>query len=131
MEFFPDAQALRVCTDLYEISFEKHMNIVKERLEHLREAESVVVTDSDIMGGVPVFKGSRVPIDIVIASLDEGIPFEVLKEDYGFLTPELVEDARIYAKTHPRRGRPKVISVPKPTKGHVVRRVITSTKVGQ
>jgi uncharacterized protein (DUF433 family) len=122
MEFFPDAQALRVSTDLYEISFEKHMNIVKERLEHLREAESVVITDPDIMGGVPVFKGSRVPI---------GIPFEVLKEDYGFLTPELVEDARIYAKTHPRRGRPKVISVPKPTTGHVVRRVITSTKAGQ
>ncbi|MEB0219863.1 DUF433 domain-containing protein [Pseudomonas sp. 10B1] len=131
MELFPDAQALRVSTDLFEISFEKHMNFVRERLEHLREAESVVVTDPDIMGGVPVFKGSRVPIDIVIASIDEGTSFEALKEDYGFLTIELIEDARIYVKTHPRRGRPKIYSVPKPAEGKAVRRVIASTKIGK
>jgi uncharacterized protein (DUF433 family) len=59
------------------------------------------------MGGAPVFAGTRVPIDVVLGSLDRGIPFERLRGAYPFLDPNLLRAARIYAKVHPRRGRPR------------------------
>jgi uncharacterized protein (DUF433 family) len=57
------------------------------------------------MGGLPVFAGTRVPIDMVTASLDRGISMEQVPISYPFVTPKLVEAAKIYQLAHPRRGR--------------------------
>ena len=73
-------------------------------------AEAVVETSRDVMDGTPVFKGSRVPLDVVTASLDKGIPFERVRASYEFLTPELAEAARVYQLVHPRRGRRRNIA---------------------
>jgi hypothetical protein len=56
----------------------------------------MIQVDSDIMGGAPVFRGTRIPIHL-IAEMIEGCPS---------LTRETVESAGIYATAHPRRGRP-------------------------
>lgn len=61
--------------------------------------------DDEIMGGTPVFRGTRVPLDMVTDSLDRGIPFERLKASYPFLTPELADAVRAYQLAHPRSGR--------------------------
>lgn len=66
--------------------------------------------DPNVMDGMPVFQGTRVPIDIVLASIESGIDFARLKNSYSFLTEELIEAAKIYARTHSRRGRPQRIA---------------------
>jgi len=58
----------------------------------------LVTTDPEILGGKPVFTGSRVSIDVVLASLDSGVPFDRLKEPWPFLTMEHIQTARDYAR---------------------------------
>lgn len=62
---------------------------------------ALVTTDDQILRGTPVFAGSRVPIDTVLASLAAGIRFERLQESYPFLTPAHVRAARMYVQEHP------------------------------
>ncbi len=60
-----------------------------------------IVEDPDIMGGAPVFKGTRVPIAIVLASVRAGFGLEALREAYPFLTQELLDEARSYVPIQP------------------------------
>ena len=53
-----------------------------------------------VMGGVAVFSGTRVPIEIVIASLDRGIDKQRTVASYPFLTDEHIQAARVYTKAH-------------------------------
>ena len=69
------------------------------------EAESMVIEDPEVMGGLPCFAGTRVPVGIVLGALAEGITLDQLLEDYSFLTDAHVAAARVYAEVHPRRGR--------------------------
>ncbi|WP_409993946.1 DUF433 domain-containing protein [Roseateles albus] len=81
--------------------------------------------DDETMGGVPVFRGTRVPLDVVTASLDKGIPFERVRASYPFLTPELADAARAYQLAHPRSGLRSSIAEANPdwtiTESRVVR----------
>jgi uncharacterized protein (DUF433 family) len=90
--------------------------------DEVDRALSLIVSDPGILGGVPVFKGSRVPIEIVLASLDAGVPFSRLKESYPILTDELVWAARLYARIKPQHGRPRPLSEPLPS-GWAVKRI--------
>jgi uncharacterized protein (DUF433 family) len=74
------------------------------------ESDAYITVDEQVLGGTPVFKGTRVPIDAVLASLDAGVTLERLRESYEFLTPELIEAAKAYAQARPRRGRPSRLS---------------------
>ena len=59
-------------------------------------ANSMIVEDPAVMRGAPVFRGTRVPISNVLASLKAGFELSELREAYPFLTPELVEAAQCY-----------------------------------
>ena len=41
-------------------------------LRALRQARSLVVTDAEILGGNPVFRGTRVPVHLIAAMLEQG-----------------------------------------------------------
>jgi uncharacterized protein (DUF433 family) len=56
----------------------------------------VVVSDPEILGGTPVFAGSRVPIDIVLASVDKGISMDRIVAAYPFITEAHIAAAREY-----------------------------------
>lgn len=71
------------------------------------DADVLVSTDPEIMGGAPCFTGTRVPIDTVLASLDRGIGMAELRESFRFLTDTHLSAARVYAAVHPRRGWPQ------------------------
>jgi uncharacterized protein (DUF433 family) len=71
------------------------------------EAEALVLEDAEIMGGLPCFTGTRVPISNVLGALDEGMTRDETRQDYPFLTDAHVAAARVYAEVHPRRGRPR------------------------
>lgn len=88
---------------------EKAMN----RTRTLERAEELVTSDQEILGGLPVFAGTRVPVDSVLGSLRKGIDRKRIFDAYPSLTDEHLEAARIYVDVRPRRGRPsKSTSVP-------------------
>jgi uncharacterized protein (DUF433 family) len=80
------------------------------RAAEVDRANASVEASDDVMDGTPVFKGTRVPLDVVTASLDNGIPFERVRASYAFLTPELAEAAAVYQLVHPCRGRRRSIA---------------------
>lgn len=92
-----------------DLSFDltHEMNEIGERIHLLAAAEDSIVTDPEIMGGAPVFKGTRLPIETVLASIDAGVPVEEMLEDYPTLTQAKLEQARVYSRLHPRVGRPR------------------------
>lgn len=77
-----------------------------DRLHTLRAASARVVSSPEILGGTPVFVGTRVPVHDVAAAVAAGVPAAEILEDYPSLPPDALELAAIYAAAHPRRGRP-------------------------
>jgi uncharacterized protein (DUF433 family) len=51
-----------------------------------REEKPRIVTDPAIQGGCPVFRGTRIPVDTVIAMLDRGCGPDEIIEAYPTLT---------------------------------------------
>ena len=57
---------------------------LKQRLEYgLRELSDVVEIHHDIRGGVPVLKGSRIPVAKILAELGEDMTLTEIAEDYN------------------------------------------------
>lgn len=61
-----------------------------------------VTTDADILNGLPVFRGTRMPIETVVASLDNGIGLDNVQRSYAFVNDELVNAARAYMRLWPQ-----------------------------
>jgi uncharacterized protein (DUF433 family) len=66
--------------------------------------DQLVTENPAVMGGMPVFAGSRVPIETVLSSLAAGVDLEELKLSYAFLTPAHIEAAQAYVQAHPGTG---------------------------
>lgn len=62
--------------------------------------KGAVVADPQTMGGIPVFRGTRVPIQFVLDWLDSGTSLSSVRESYPFVTEELVRAARAYVAKH-------------------------------
>lgn len=58
---------------------------------------ALISSDPEVLGGVACFTGSRLPIDVVLASLDAGINLERLRASWPFLTDEHINAARDFA----------------------------------
>ena len=91
--------------------------------------DALVTTDPEVMDGVPVFAGTRVPIGIVLGSLAVGIGLDRLKASYPFLTEAHIQSAKVYEAVHPRRGRPRRISEVNPQLPRRITRVVKRTAV--
>lgn len=77
------------------------------RAGEVAQAEALVDTDAEVLGGVPVFAGSRVPLSVIFSSRAKGIPLDRLKMSYPFLTEAHIQAAEVYTSVHPPRGRPR------------------------
>ena len=59
-----------------------------------------VISDPEIMGGTPVFVGTRVPVRILFEHLEAGDSLEVFLEDFPSVSRELaiqvLEDAKSF-----------------------------------
>ena len=95
-----------------DFDFAIYVDDAWKRVRRIERAEELVRTDPEILSGIPVFAGTRVPIETVTASLENGIDKERLRKSYPFLTDEHFEAARVHSKIHPRRGRPTQLSRP-------------------
>ena len=76
-------------------------------LRELRRARRLVVSDPEIMGGDPVFRGTRVPVHLIAELVAQGSTEAELLDGYPRLTPEMVRLAPVYAAAYPLRGRPR------------------------
>jgi uncharacterized protein (DUF433 family) len=79
----------------------------KERMDRLMAARQLVVSDTDVLGGTPVIRGTRIPAYDVAASIVAGCSIDSILEAYPALDTEKIELAAIYAEANPLRGRPR------------------------
>jgi|WetSurMetagenome_2_1015567.scaffolds.fasta_scaffold33008_1 uncharacterized protein (DUF433 family) len=123
----PSAMDWKVIVDAklgHQIDFFVLLTDAMVRAKAVDSAEQLVSEDPEVMGGQPCFAGTRVPIDIVLASLDKGIARDRLVASYPFLTDAHIEAARVYQQVHPRRGRPPRLRELNPTATRKVTRVV-------
>jgi uncharacterized protein (DUF433 family) len=79
----------------------------------LTEAEALVVSDPEVLMGEPCIVGTRVPVYMIAVLVGEhGI--DEAHATYPFLTFRQIELSMIYATANPRRGRPKMTTLPEP-----------------
>jgi uncharacterized protein (DUF433 family) len=76
-------------------------------LRELRRARRLVVSDPEIMGGDPVFRGTRVPVHMIAELVAQGFTQADLLKDYPRLSAEMIRLAPIFATAYPLRGRPR------------------------
>jgi uncharacterized protein (DUF433 family) len=79
---------------------------VESQLKQLGRIEEMVVSDPEIMRGTPVFKGTRIPVDLVADMLAQGATADDILEGYPTLSKEKIAIAPLYMRAFPRRGRP-------------------------
>jgi uncharacterized protein (DUF433 family) len=62
-------------------------------------SENVIIKDSNILGGEPVFRGTRVPFKVLIDYLEGGDTLDQFLEEYPSVSRELaiaaLEEARL------------------------------------
>jgi uncharacterized protein (DUF433 family) len=80
---------------------------MEQRIKDLRRAELLASTDPEILGGVPVFRGTRIPIHMIAELLGQGETPGTLRRGYPRLNDEMIRLAPLYAGAHPLRGRPR------------------------
>jgi hypothetical protein len=69
----------------------------------LRRAERLVEADAEMLGEVPVLRGTRIPLH----TLSQGETSETLSQVHPPMTDEMIRLAPIYACAHPLHGRPR------------------------
>jgi uncharacterized protein (DUF433 family) len=65
-----------------------------------------IVRDPQVVGGEPVFKGTRVTLKTVLASLAEGAPTAEILADFPTLSEADVRAAIAFAATSAQEGSP-------------------------
>jgi uncharacterized protein (DUF433 family) len=88
------------------VEFKAARRKVEGQLKQLAHIEEMVVSDPEIMRGTPVFKATRIPVDLVADMLAQGATAEEILEGYPTLSKEKIEIAPLYMRAFPRRGRP-------------------------
>lgn len=79
---------------------------VEGRLKQFARIAQLVVSDPEIMRGTPIFKGTRIPVDLVADMLSQGATADEILKGYPTLDIEKVSLAPMYRQAFPRRGRP-------------------------
>lgn len=80
--------------------------VVREAEKYAEQRDRFVTRDPAIKGREPVIAGSRISVYAVAARLAGGDSIEDLLDDWPHLERAAIEAADLYARTHPRRGRP-------------------------
>jgi uncharacterized protein (DUF433 family) len=73
-------------------------------MRDLRRARRLAVSDPEILGGDPVFRGTRVPVHLIAELVAQGTKPAELIESYPRLTAEMIRRAPVYAAAYPLRG---------------------------
>jgi uncharacterized protein (DUF433 family) len=63
------------------------------------DENDVIVKDPEVLGGVPVFRGTRVPFQALLDYLEGGQPLSEFLDDFPTVTREAAVSALELAKT--------------------------------
>ena len=77
-----------------------------EEIKRLEIAENMITSDAEIMRGTPVYRGTRIPVELIADMLGEGATHQEILVGYPALDREKIELAPLYVQAFPRRGRP-------------------------
>ena len=80
---------------------------VESKVKAFEGWKEKLVTSPDVLGGEPVFPGSRLAVRHVGAIAERGEAVERILEDYPYITTRDVEFARTFTRAYPRAGRPR------------------------
>jgi uncharacterized protein (DUF433 family) len=78
-----------------------------ERLRLYRRGHGRLVARPDVLGGEPVFRGTRLPVRHIGLLARKGAPIPKILEDYPALDAEDVAFARLFVELRPDPGRPR------------------------
>lgn len=93
--------------NLIVLRADEHVRLTAKRLESYgKDRERFIESSPDVMSGDPVMAGTRLPVRAVAERINRGDSIAELREDYPDIPRKAFEAARIYAQSHPRRGRP-------------------------
>jgi len=91
----------------YVVDVKSAADRVDTDIARYRKATRLIAEDPNIQGGAATFKGTRILVHQIADLMAQGATATELQEDYPRLTREMVAAAKVYAKAHPRRGRPR------------------------
>jgi uncharacterized protein (DUF433 family) len=77
-----------------------------QNLKRLESAANMIVSDPEIMRGTPVYRGTRIPVELIADMLNQGAKPEEILDGYPALDREKIDLAPLYVQAFPRRGRP-------------------------
>ena len=62
----------------------------------MAQANNVIISDPEVLGGTPVFRGTRVPLQALLDYLEGGQPLQEFLDDF----PTVTRDAAGYGLEH-------------------------------
>jgi uncharacterized protein (DUF433 family) len=65
----------------------------------LQSSESIVIRDREVLGGTPIFRGTRVPFQALLDYLEGGQTLDDFLDDFPTVTREAAVLALEHAKT--------------------------------
>src|SRR5580700_1123669 len=80
------------------VEFKTARRKIEGQLKQLASLEEMVVSNPEIMRGTPVFKGTRIPVDLVADMLAQGAAAEEILEGYPTLNRMKVSIAPLYMR---------------------------------
>ena len=122
----PNAISWKVARKAVEVDVSPYVQGACLRALEVDRADALITTDAEVLGGTPVFAGTRVPIEMVLGSLDSGLDLDTVKAAYPFLTAAHVQAAKVYQAVHPRKGRPRRLAEVNPGLACSIRRVVAA-----
>jgi uncharacterized protein (DUF433 family) len=96
------AGAVPVSLDLSRVTRE-----IRYRYRLLQRPQALVETQAAICSGQPVFRGTRIPVEVVVAQLRAGVDRSELAADYPQLSKEALDYAEIQSRLPRPQGRPR------------------------
>ena len=95
----PDATTVREDTVSFDVCAIKKN--IKRGIASLERAKEFIVSDKDILGGMPCFKGTRIAVHYIAAMRESGDQIDSIFDAYPTLNQEQVTAAECFAKAYP------------------------------
>jgi uncharacterized protein (DUF433 family) len=89
------------------IECKHYRETVDKNVAAYRWGKERVVSSPEILGGEPVFRGTRIPLEHIAALFRKDIPEEEIAENFPALDSRDLEYARLAARFGDRPGRPR------------------------
>lgn len=80
---------------------------VARNLSTFRWGKRRIVSDPDVLGGEPVFRGTRIPLQHVAALYRKDVPEKKIAQDFPLLSSRDLAYARLFSRLSERPGRPR------------------------